>query len=287
MVVADVLFKRTSLSKEAMAWSLRAGAEASAAGASRLALEDLQVSGAPRGVLRLGQGGVIETTQLPYRQLQSISVALRRNIAARGLLTIEGPIARTSALKRLPQDSLKRRFFNLDTGEEINPAQSQLRIGDRLAVVIEGNERAAVAVLGSDRKKENADPLLLAQLLPSAFQIVSTNLFGQRDFALGGALKGMKAIGSLRSVESDPDRWLAVITPQSTLDAQTPRKPDEPPPPLPDGLEFRQGYVVQLAMAGRFTFPELAIEATTPPVRTLHSEPSSPLEIRPPEAPAR
>jgi hypothetical protein len=54
----------------------------------------------------------------------------------------------------------------------------------------------------------------------------------------------------------------------------------------PPEREFRRGYVVQLNMAGRFTFPAPAIESTELPIQTLRGEQLS-IEVKLPEAPAR
>ena len=295
--VIDTLFARDrklSLSQAAVAWALRAGAELPANAGSKLAPGDLKIDGAPAGFLRQSEPGVIESAPVRYQRLRSppISVGLRRDIAARGLLTIEGLITKPSEAKRVPAGALKRRFFKLD-GEEINPNQVSLEIGDRLVVVIEGTPKAIPAVPGSDNAPDanNDDgPLLLAELLPSSFQVVSNNVFGQKEFKLQGSLGSLKALGNLRSVETGPDRWVALIVPESRRDRgkePSGQPPANPPPPAPPvETEFRQGYVVQLNMAGRFTFPALAIESTTTPVRTLRAAQST-IEIKSPSVPAR
>jgi hypothetical protein len=94
-------------------------------------------------------------------------------------------------------------------------------------------------------------------------------------------------MGDLRSLETDRDRWVALIVPQSDVDREkeAEQQDNQPPdPPKPPEFEFRQCYVVQLNMAGRFAFPALLIEPTTPPIQSLRAEQSS-VEIRPPEIP--
>ena len=53
---------------------------------------------------------------------------------------------------------------------------------------------------------------------------------------------------------------LALVVRESRRDRvdNEPGQPEANPPPVE--IEFRQGYVVQLNMAGRFTFPALSIE---------------------------
>jgi uncharacterized protein YfaS (alpha-2-macroglobulin family) len=294
--ITESLFSRDrkiSLSMAAVAWALRAAAERGGPPASRLTLADVQVEGAAAGLLQLGQYGVIESAPIPYQRLRSapVSIALRRDIQARGFLTIEGNITKPSAIKRVPAGTLKRRMFNLDTGDEIAAGQGQWRIGDRLVVVIEGDHRALAAAVGADRAgatDQDTGPLLIADLLPSSFQLVSNNVFGQKDFQLQGALRELKPLGDLRSVETGGDRWVGLVIPESwRVREQPPGEPNTPPPAPPTvDVEFRQGYVVQLNMAGRFTYPALAIESTTVPVQTLRAEQSN-IEVGLPELPGR
>jgi len=187
---------------------------------------------------------------------------------------IEGEITKPSAAKHVPEGTLRRRFFSLETGEEIDSKQGQFRVGDRLVVVIEAASGATDAAL-ADAPEQDLSPLLVADLLPSSFQLVSGNVFGQKELSLQGALRALKSVGDLRSVESDPDRWLALIVPESRHRRELPEQPDATPPEV----EFRQGYVVQLNMAGNFTFPATTIEPTSVPIETLHAEPSN-IEIR-------
>ncbi len=274
---------------------MRAAAKMSPSSGSRLALADLQWSGQAAGPLRQGPNGVLETATIPYRSMVSspVSVALRRNIEGRGFLTIEGLITKPSEAKRLPAGALKRQFFDPDNGREIDPSKDLRQIGDRLVVVLEGTSKAIPTVLGPDGtplEDAGGDPLLVVDLLPSSFQVVSNAVFRQKDL-LRSTLGELKPLGDLRSVEADPDRWVALIVPKSRR--QRDEKPAEqgvtPPADVrkqPVEIEFRQGYLVQINMAGRFTLPAASIEDTNPPVKTLRADQSS-IEIKLPDIPAR
>jgi uncharacterized protein YfaS (alpha-2-macroglobulin family) len=295
-VVTDALFakdRKSSLSKAALAWTVRAEAGNPAAGGPRLALADIRLQGAPANFLRLGQDGVIESAPVTYQQLVSrpISVALQRDLLARGFLTIEGPISATGTSKHVPAGALRRRLFTLQ-GEEIDPARRPPQLGERLIVIIEGDSRAVAAALDSEAQPQRTErgPLLVADLLPSSFQIVSDNAFTQPAFQGSGALSKLAPLGILRSAETNRDRWVALVIPESqrkagsrdddqseTEEPPANTSPGQPPAntPTPNTIEFRQGYVVQVNAAGRFAFPATAIEATTAPIHTLGAQQSS------------
>jgi hypothetical protein len=89
-------------------------------------------------------------------------------------------------------------------------------------------------------------------------------------------------------VDTEPDRWVALIVPASRLDTESSKLSNDQPaqPILPgNGVEFRQGYLVRVNMAGRFTLPGTSIEAATTLTPTLRTE-ESVIEVkRPPPEP--
>ena len=143
---------------------------------------------------------------------------------------------------------------------------------------------------GAPMDDTSGDPLLVVDLLPSSFQILSNAVFRRKDL-LRGALGELKPLGDLRSVETDSDRWVALIIPESRRPHDNKPVEQNATPPAdaskqPAEIEFRQGYLVQINMAGRFTFPAASIEDTIPPVKTLRA-PQSSIEIKFPDIPAR
>jgi uncharacterized protein YfaS (alpha-2-macroglobulin family) len=297
--VAEVLLARvekTPLSSAARAWVMRAMNKATPP-ASRLMPADLDIQGTPSAI-QVGQNGVLEMPPILYRTMSSapISVGLKRNVPARGSVTIEGRLINPADGQRLPAGSLKRRFFDPDTGQEIDLSSGTLQVGKRLVVVVEGQEEAVRQAVGDVQPDPfiGGEPVLLADLLPSAFQIVSTNVFGERDVPLRGALAQLVPRGLLRSVQTDVDRWVALIIPESLRpkpqpDGTSPSPEAQQPPPAadpPPDVDFRQGYVVRVNMAGDFTYPAISIEASTPPVQTLWAEQSS-VAIKLDDKPAR
>ena len=72
-------------------------------------------------------------------------------------------------------------------------------MGQRLVVVVEGDAEA----LPPPSEPDSA-PVLLVDLLPSAFQVVSTNVFGDQAVPLLGASRQLVPRGLLRSVQTDP-----------------------------------------------------------------------------------
>jgi alpha-2-macroglobulin len=294
--VADALLtpgNRAALSRAALAWVKRA--TATSRPRSKLGAADLVIDAAALGPLRRAPNGVLETNPIPYRRLRSmqVSIGTRADIGARAVLTIEGLLTKPREASRLPEGALKRRLFDLETGREVDPNGVGLNIGDRLVVVIEGNRNALPTGAAPDGAH---GPILLANLLPSAFQIVSAAVFGHANLELRGALAKLQPRGDLRSVETDSDRWIALIVPESWRE-KAERGPDgkEPAPDDPlkkprvtgeDKIEFRQGYLVRVNMAGRFTSPALSLEPTVPPIKTLRAEQSY-IEIKLPDASKR
>ena len=297
--IANDLLKSTSgsaISEAALAWAARASETSSGQPQSRLNISDLSVEGLKPGDILTRSDGVIETKPIPFSQLKSISVSTRGNLDARGTLTIEGLLARPAPANRLPVGAVRRRFFNIETGKEINVARDAIDVGQELLVVLEGNHQVlpqsdAPAQPDLSPPEGNNSPLLIADLLPSAFQVISSTPFEQSGIVLHGDAAQLKPLGNLRSVETALDRWIALVIPESwrqpspngdgsaSPGPEAPPVPQDRPPPGPPAFEFRQAYLVRVVMAGHFTVPPISVESTAPPIRTLIGEPTT-LEIR-------
>ena len=71
------------------------------------------------------------------------------------------------------------------TGHEINPKTDELKIGDQLVIVVEGDRSRLASILGTGGDGEPAnleEPIVLADLLPSAFTVVSGNVRDRKEF---------------------------------------------------------------------------------------------------------
>ena len=276
--VADTLLgkgKNRPLSSAAAAWVMRSSDPHPVTGA-RLAVADLQIAG-PLGFLHQSSVGVVESSTIPYQRLRGapISVSARGNITPRGSLTIEGLLRVPDQTRRVPTGALKRRFFDVETGRELRPGTDPLSIGQRIVILIEGAKNALPTMpLEDGTTAGDSGPVLLTDLLPSAFQIVSDSFYGQNVTRLEGVLGNLKPIGDLRSVATTNDRWIAIIMPASSPNAVR-NEADQRSPSVfaaDNEPDFRQGYIARVTMAGRFTLPSMSIEATTPPLRTLWAE---------------
>jgi len=286
--VTDILLggEKRTLSIAAMAWLDRAP---TLDVRSKLGISDV-ITGPALGTLRVGRNGVLETADMPLGVFgQGPVVVATKNKTARGFITVEGLLTKAGEARQLPSHAIKRRVFKYPSGEEINLKTDPLNLGDRLAVVIEGDQDGLSEVLASDQSASGeGEPLVLADLLPSAFKVVSGDVLGRKGAKLSGALGQLQARGSLRSVDTEPDRWVALIVPASRLDTESSKLSSDQPaqPILPgNGVEFRQGYLVRVNMAGRFTLPGTSIEAATTLTPTLRTE-ESVIEVkRPPPEP--
>jgi uncharacterized protein YfaS (alpha-2-macroglobulin family) len=301
----------SSLSGATAAWLTRA-AKTSPDSTAKLALSDFMIDGgvsSPASLLQRGRTGAFEMSPVRFSELSpTLSIGTKPEIrGVRGSVTIEGVRTKPHEAERVPTGAIKRRFFNPVTGAEINPAAERFGFGDRVIVVVEGDRRvlrttpkpaprnqrpAGAAPSEPESDSDVNEPVLLVDLLPSAFQVLSNTTLGRPD--LPGMLGKLPRRGNLQSVETSPDRWVALIVPESrkpppNAGAVPPQQP--PPsaaapaaePSADDKVEFRQAYSVRVNMAGRFILPPLSIEETKPPVRTMWTEPTR-IEIRLPEA---
>jgi uncharacterized protein YfaS (alpha-2-macroglobulin family) len=286
-VSESLLTSANGLSEGASAWIARSVSKTGSSVLSKLAVSDLTIGGLAAGALRTGQNGVLETRPIPYPRLQvsPVTIGLKTDRPAAGFISIEGVITKHREENRAPAGSLKRRFFDFNTGEEIVLEKSSLKTGDRLVVVLEGTNAAIPTVLDSDgnQMSEGGGPLMVVDLLPSTFQMISNAfpLKGKVDPS-STPLDTLASRGDLRSIHTDADRWVGLIVPESKKDSgkDDADAPSEQKPPIPtlaqadqtDDVEFRQAYLVRVNFTGKFTLPALSIEPTVPPIRTLFSD---------------
>jgi uncharacterized protein YfaS (alpha-2-macroglobulin family) len=276
--------KKRSVSRVAMAWLARAP---NFDVRSKLEVSDLRIAGSALGTLRYGRNGVLETADVPFGLFKEPVMVAALNKSARGFITVEGLLTNAGEARQLPSRAIKRRVFKYPNGQEIDLKTEPLNLGDYLAVVIEGGQDGLSELLASDvsANGDEGEPLVIADLLPSAFKVVSGDVLGRKGVRLSGALGQLQAQGSLRSVDTEPDRWVALVVPVSRLDTESAKLPnDQPAQQISPGnrTEFRQGYLVRVNMAGHFTLPGTAIEATTTLAPTLRTE-ESVIEVKRPQ----
>jgi uncharacterized protein YfaS (alpha-2-macroglobulin family) len=277
-------------SEGAAAWIARSGSKAGSSALSKLAASDLTIGGQTLGLLRTGRNGVLETGRIPYDSLRGsppVMVGLKTDRPATGFVTVEGILTKPGEANRAPAGSLKRRFFDFVTREELFPESTGLKTGARLVVVLEGTADALPSVRDKDGNEvtDGDGPFIVTDLLPSAFQVMSNTfpLAGKGDRST--QLEKLEARGDLRSIHTDGDRWVGLIIPESkkasTGDTSDQPSDKEPAPTQPvlagsaDSAEFRQAYLVRVNFSGKFTLPALSIEPTVQPIKTFFSDRSS------------
>jgi uncharacterized protein YfaS (alpha-2-macroglobulin family) len=182
---------------------------------------------------------------------------------------------------------VRRRLFN-PAGEEIDPATASVKIGDVLLVVVEGVRDSVRPTAETEGMSDLSPALVLADLLPSSFEIVQPNAFAAD--AAGPALlpQGITPVGKLRSVEAGDDRLVAVVLPWDAVgvaesgtdggEGESDAEAATPPP-----VDFRVAYRVRVVSAGDFLLPATYLEALAQPSATIHSEPSR-ITISPPRS---
>jgi hypothetical protein len=288
--------KGTNLSPSAKAWLSRAAAKAGTS-ESKIEANDVRISGMSLPLV-LGRNGTLESETLKYNLLKPIPTTIRAsaNREVLGLITIEGTLSKAGNAKRLPDGALKRRYFAYNSGRELNLGVDPVAVGDRIVVMLEGGQQGLKSLLegGGGGSPEDNPPLLIADLLPSAFKVVSTTSPPQTDLPRNSPLGQLETRGDLRSIETDPDRWLALIIPESRRVQREQNTPegeqilvDQKLRPTPsDGVEFRQSYVVRVNIGGQFTLPAASLETIGSPTRTLRTDQSR-IEVKLPDIAAR
>ena len=138
-------------------------------------------------------------------------------------------------------------------------------------------------------------------------KVTSETALCRKDTPLPEAIRKLRAVGDLRAINSDPDRWVALVVPSSrqpppsqdaaaaSAEADAPqaaRSGPETPAPIeacagapPEGpqTDFRQAYLVRVNLAGHFVWPGVSVEASTKLADTWSAEPTT-LDIALPEA---
>jgi uncharacterized protein YfaS (alpha-2-macroglobulin family) len=282
---------RSTLSPAAAAWIVRSEPTSDSSPASALTASDFQLNGLTQQALRQGQDGAFETQPMTYKSLQNapISIGLKTDRNATAYIIIEGILARSDESKRAPEGALKRRFFNPDTGREIALDKEIMEIGTRLVVVLEGRKNAIPSVVDTngDPISDGDGPLLVSDLLPSAFEIVSS-AFPLSGKAGGSTLDALSPRGDLRTVFTDSGRWIGLVVPESER-ADRQNAPQNPTAnkfkvaAAEDDVEFRRAYLVRLNLAGRFSLPPISVERSVPPIKTFMSSRSS-VQVKVPES---
>ncbi|MHC2566355.1 alpha-2-macroglobulin family protein [Bradyrhizobium liaoningense] len=277
---------QSNLSPAAGAWIARAQRSQGPQPAA-VSISDFILSGiTPRSLVQT-QVGTFETGPIAYNSLQksAISVGVKTDRTVTAYVTVEGvPIAPDDA-RRIPDGGFRRRFFDVATGQEIDPAKTPLEVGERIVVVLEGTADAVPKVVNSDGDEisDGNGPLLVADLLPSAFEIVSNNfhLPGKADDP-SRSLDVLTVRGDLRSVYADSGRWIALVTPESQRPSSKTSDENLKLSSSNDPVEFRCAYLVRVNLAGKFTVPPVSVERSVPPVTTRLSSLST-LQVKPPE----
>lgn len=291
--VADALLTTGNrvLSPTAAAWI---AGDADLARRSSLDLAAIHIEGDGLGALSVGPNGVLETESVNFERLQNSPtlVSVGGDQKARAFVTIEGVPASAKGEDTLPAGAIRRRVYSAADGHEINLKTDELKIGDRLVIVIEGDRNPLAKAIGADGDAEPQDidePFVVADLLPSALKIAAPTVQDAKEFKTAEWIKKLGPIGDLRSIDSDPDRWVALVVPRSRQppppEAPDSQNPSAPPKPAATGatpdanVDFRQAYVARVNLGGRFLWPGVSIEASTQFATTYRSE-SSTFEVK-------
>jgi uncharacterized protein YfaS (alpha-2-macroglobulin family) len=124
--------------------------------------------------------------------------------------------------------------------------------------------------------------IIIADLLPAAFEIVTADAFATETGSPPPWLpRGVTPVGKLRSVEAGDDRLVAVVIPYDLETVpQAEGETAEPPPPV----DYRIAYRVRVVSSGDFLLPGTYVEPLAQPSTTRHSE-AARLSIARPAAP--
>jgi uncharacterized protein YfaS (alpha-2-macroglobulin family) len=290
--IAEALMPTTDnprpLSPMAAAWIPR---DAPSPGGAPLQLADVHIDGSGLGDLRFDDRGFMQSARIKYASLKSSSTSLSVASAktARAFVTLEGTLKNAKDEDALPAGVLRRRIYSAKDGHEINPNTEEIRIGDRLVVALEGDRKRLAATLSSEGPSElrAEDPLVLADLLPSAVSAYAETALDGKEFKTPEWVKKIGPIGDLRSATIEPDRWVGIVLPDSRKPLPTEGAAPTPTNSAPDGnLDFRVAYVVRVNLAGRFAWPGTILEGSSQFATTRHSD-ASQITFKPAEASAK
>ncbi|WJI42189.1 hypothetical protein NL532_15910 [Mesorhizobium sp. C120A] len=173
-------------------------------------------------------------------------------------------------------------------------------MGERIVVVVEANASVLGDLKASGDLGASDNPLMLEALLPSAFTMVSPDLSG---IVLNGDLRKLEMLGSVRSMDAQPQGWKSIVVPdlgkptvgqdapaddaaaddadesEVEEDGEAAAGPEQDgadisgsetevaPEVAPNTIVLRQGFIVSVAAAGSFLFPPDDNRAARPPRR--------------------
>ncbi|MER8842834.1 hypothetical protein NKH86_29855 [Mesorhizobium sp. M0913] len=276
------------------AWLARSVADFGDHAVAKLKASDVEASDPDLMTLTERPDGIVESQEIDYQEIERTSLAVGSvgGPNARGFLRIGGRLF-DSQSSALPEKSLSRRFFNVDTGKEIDPRAKPLEVGEKLAVVIEAKSEALAAFTGQYISDIGSSygALVVEAELPSALTLVGEDISSIKP---KGDLARVTMVGNMRSVESHAQGWKATIVPQSSQavlvhdEANSQDDEDEggagerEEAAVPDsgqaapgstagepGIEFRQAFIVTVTAAGSFLFPATSIDPLDFPGNTL------------------
>ena len=171
--------------------------------------------------------------------------------------------------------NIRRRLFDR-AGKELDPATAKIAVGDNLLIVVEGMSDHEDLAAQSEGMADLSPALIVADLLPSAFEILRADAFASEEGGPPPSLpRGVTPVGRLRSVNAGDDRLVAVVLPYELPEpapgqpVAEPTAPAEPPPPV----DFRIAYNVRVVSSGDFLMPATYVEPLAQPSTTVHSEP--------------
>jgi uncharacterized protein YfaS (alpha-2-macroglobulin family) len=223
-----------------------------------------------------GAGDVLTSGFVAYDRIAADDVQLK-NAGATPLsvaLVLEGFPTESGSEAMVTQD-VRRRLFN-QAGEELDPSAVSAHVGEVLLVVVEGVRDSLLPAGQAEGMADLSPALILADLLPSSFEIVQPDAFAADATSQSRLPPGVTQVGKLRWVEAGDDRLVAVILPHGVLGTGVPGAEDgeaqgaaeeAPPPPV----DFRVAYRVRVISAGEFLLPATYVEALAQPSATVHS----------------
>jgi Bacterial alpha-2-macroglobulin MG3 domain/Bacterial Alpha-2-macroglobulin MG5 domain len=291
---------RGRISPAAAAWFAR---DSRPAPTSALDLTSLRLDGGGLGSIHKASDGVLETETVKFDQLMGspTAVSVPPGAKARGFVSIEGVLSNDKLEYGLPAGAVRRRIFDITDVKAVKEIEAKnnvldVKVGDLLAIILEGDKKQLAKVYGGDPSQPYLDePIVLADLLPSALKVTLGTALCRRDVSLPSSVAALQAVGDLRTVESNPDRWMALVVPDSrhvsapsesasdgqpSTDDQAAQPPEAKPgaadciarPTTAGDIDFRQAYVARVNLAGRFIWPGVSIEASTKLTDTYHGD---------------
>ncbi|ESZ62462.1 hypothetical protein X728_11490 [Mesorhizobium sp. L103C120A0] len=303
--VAESFLKRDKpLDLKTRGWLARSIADLKATDPQPLKVADLELSEDNVVTIKERGDGILESDPVAYSDLHDITVARISGPDSQAFFTLSGNLIDADG-SALPPESLRRRFFRQKTGKEIDISHDHLSVGERIVVVVEANASVLGDLKASGDLGASDNPLMLEALLPSAFTMVSPDLSG---IVLNGDLRKLEMLGSVRSMDAQPQGWKSIVVPdlgkptvgqdapaddaaaddadesEVEEDGEAAAGPEQDgadisgsetevaPEVAPNTIVLRQGFIVSVAAAGSFLFPPTTIERLDLPGDTLISQ---------------